>query len=297
MGSTLEQRFPVDRARHADAVQYRARSRGGDQGGRVRTPARHCRRGADDVGDGGARADTFVWPLPARCTFRGLPSRTRAADAGACARGRAGRRSSIVRHGRGRLALDGRSHRRRAHQSRRWRGTHGRRIRGLRRHLVEDIVRGLGIRIPMQAGKGYSLTMESPAPLPRICAILSEARVAMTPMGGALRFGGTMELAGIDESINPVRVSRHRQLGRTILSGLHAAHFDRRPCARGLRPCSPDGLPYIGALLAIRQPLARHRPRDDGHEPRTDHRQADGRDPVRRAASCNMDGLSPDRYA
>ena len=39
--------------------------------------------------------------------------------------------------------------------------------------------------------------------LPAFCAILTEARVAVTPMGGALRFGGTMELAGMDEAINP----------------------------------------------------------------------------------------------
>src|SRR5205823_13734337 len=56
----------------------------------------------------------------------------------------------------------------------------------------QHIARDLGIKIPMQAGKGYSLTMQSPAPLPRVCSILSEARVAMTPMGSALRFAGTM---------------------------------------------------------------------------------------------------------
>ena len=69
-----------------------------------------------------------------------------------------------------------------------------------------SIVRGLGLRIPIQAGKGYSLTLSKPRELPNICAILSEARVAVTPMGGALRFAGTMEIAGLNEDINPVRV-------------------------------------------------------------------------------------------
>jgi hypothetical protein len=68
------------------------------------------------------------------------------------------------------------------------------------------IGRELGLRLPMQAGKGYSLTLTNPARSPKSCALLTEARVAVSPMDGKLRFGGTMELAGIDESINPIRV-------------------------------------------------------------------------------------------
>ena len=49
----------------------------------------------------------------------------------------------------------------------------------------------------MQAGKGYSLTLTKPAHSPKGCALLTEARVAVSPMNGKLRFGGTMELAGI----------------------------------------------------------------------------------------------------
>ncbi len=48
------------------------------------------------------------------------------------------------------------------------------------------LARDLGLRLPMEAGKGYSLTLAAPARLPRLCAILSEARVAMTPMGERL---------------------------------------------------------------------------------------------------------------
>src|SRR5262249_16939491 len=56
--------------------------------------------------------------------------------------------------------------------------------------------RELGLRLPMQAGKGYSLTLTKPARSPKACALLTEARVAVSPMNGKLRFGGTMELAG-----------------------------------------------------------------------------------------------------
>ncbi|MFN0067152.1 MAG: FAD-dependent oxidoreductase, partial [Limisphaerales bacterium] len=65
---------------------------------------------------------------------------------------------------------------------------------------------GLGLKLPMQAGKGYSLTLPQPRQLPQLCAIFTEARIAVTPMGGALRFGGTMEIAGLNEDINPRRV-------------------------------------------------------------------------------------------
>src|SRR5436190_9181295 len=49
-----------------------------------------------------------------------------------------------------------------------------------------SVARDLRLRIPLQAGKGYSLTLSKPRQLPQICAILTEARVAVTPMNGAL---------------------------------------------------------------------------------------------------------------
>src|SRR5581483_10907409 len=64
------------------------------------------------------------------------------------------------------------------------------------------IARDLKLKLPMQAGKGYSLTLPKPRQLPQICAIFTEARLAVTPMDGSLRFGGTMEIAGLNEDIN-----------------------------------------------------------------------------------------------
>ena len=108
------------------------------------------------------------------------------------------------------------------------------------------LAKSLGIQLPMQAGKGYSLTHPNPPVLPRMCSILTEARVALTPMRGALRVGGTMEVAGIDESIAPRRV-------QGILKALPDYYPQYRPELFagikpwvGLRPCSPDGLPYLG---------------------------------------------------
>ena len=81
--------------------------------------------------------------------------------------------------------------------------------------------------------------------------MLTEARVAVSPMGGALRFGGTMELSGLNEDVAPARV-------RSIIDAVPRYYPDLRPQDfdgirpwRGLRPCSPDGLPYLGRSARV----------------------------------------------
>jgi D-amino-acid dehydrogenase len=108
------------------------------------------------------------------------------------------------------------------------------------------LARELGLRIPMQAGKGYSLTLKQPRQLPEICAILTEARVAVTPMDGALRFAGTMEIAGLDEGINPIRVRGIIAAATKYYPEFEPSDFEGVAPWRGLRPCSPDGMPYVG---------------------------------------------------
>jgi D-amino-acid dehydrogenase len=105
---------------------------------------------------------------------------------------------------------------------------------------------GLRLEIPMQAGKGYSLTLPNPRQLPQICAIFTEARLAVTPMGDSLRFGGTMEIAGLNEDINPVRIQGIIRSVPKYYPEFTPKDFDGIQPWRGLRPCSPDGLPYVG---------------------------------------------------
>ena len=118
------------------------------------------------------------------------------------------------------------------------------------------IARELRVRLPMQAGKGYSLTLTQPRQLPRICAIFSEARVAVTPMTGAdaagatLRFGGTMEIAGLSGSINPRRVQGIIKSVPRYYPDFSPEDFVGIQPWSGLRPCSPDGLPYVGRFAA-----------------------------------------------
>jgi D-amino-acid dehydrogenase len=111
-----------------------------------------------------------------------------------------------------------------------------------------QIIRPLGIRLPLQPGKGYSITVAAPAAFPSMPMILVEARVSVTPFPGSLRFAGTMELVGLDESINRRRV---RAILRAVPEYLEVDTGQGETAATlwgGLRPCSPDGLPYIGAF-------------------------------------------------
>lgn len=108
------------------------------------------------------------------------------------------------------------------------------------------IARDLEIALPMQAGKGYTLTLPQPRQLPQICAIFTEARVAVTPMGRSLRIGGTMEIAGLNDTINPARVRGIVKAVPEYYPDFATKDFEGIQPWVGLRPCSPDGLPYVG---------------------------------------------------
>lgn len=112
------------------------------------------------------------------------------------------------------------------------------------------MLRDLGLRLPLQAGKGYSLSVPQPRQMPRICSILAEARVAVTPMEENLRFGGTMEFAGENEEISPRRVRGIIRAATNYYPAFRETDFEDIPAWCGLRPCSPDGLPYIGRTRA-----------------------------------------------
>lgn len=113
------------------------------------------------------------------------------------------------------------------------------------------LARDLGLRLPMQAGKGYSLTLREPRRAPRMSAMLTEARIAVSPIGGSLRFGGTMELSGLNEGISLRRVQGIIDAVPRYYPELEREDFGGVRPWRGLRPCSPDGLPYVGRTARI----------------------------------------------
>ncbi|MCV6628891.1 MAG: FAD-dependent oxidoreductase [Flavobacteriaceae bacterium] len=107
------------------------------------------------------------------------------------------------------------------------------------------LAKKLGVDIPIQAGKGYRINVDKATGI-QMPAILMEAKVAVTPMQGYTRFAGTMEIGGINHQINPVRVNAIADAGARYYKGLEIGQEAREQASCGLRPCSPDGLPYIG---------------------------------------------------
>jgi len=111
-----------------------------------------------------------------------------------------------------------------------------------------SMVAGLGVRLPMQPGKGYSLTIPQPRFQLTKPLILTERRVAVTPMGEQLRFGGTMEISGHNDTVRPERVEQIIAGAQAFFPEMTAADFAGIKPWFGYRPVSPDGLPYIGRM-------------------------------------------------
>ncbi|MCC6507744.1 MAG: FAD-dependent oxidoreductase [Pirellulaceae bacterium] len=104
----------------------------------------------------------------------------------------------------------------------------------------------IGRHIPIEPGKGYSITMPRPKCCPRIPLIFPEHRVAVTPMQTGYRLGSIMEFAGYDETIRPERLDLLRQ---------GASHYLHEPHCEpelqtwfGWRPMTYDSLPIIGRV-------------------------------------------------
>ncbi|BAO76072.1 NAD(P)/FAD-dependent oxidoreductase [Winogradskyella sp. PG-2] len=103
----------------------------------------------------------------------------------------------------------------------------------------------LGLKLLLQAGKGYRINTEKGTGI-TIPAILAEAKTAVTPMNGFTRFAGTMEIAGINHNINKVRVDAIADAAKRYYPNVELTQLEKDDAACGLRPVSPDGLPYIG---------------------------------------------------
>ncbi|MCX7551924.1 NAD(P)/FAD-dependent oxidoreductase [Xanthomarina sp. F2636L] len=103
----------------------------------------------------------------------------------------------------------------------------------------------LGLKLLLQAGKGYRIntTQDTGITIP---SILAEAKVAVTPMHGFTRFAGTMEIAGINDKVNKIRVEAISKATTSYYPEVILTQEEKNDVASGLRPVSPDGLPYIG---------------------------------------------------
>lgn len=101
----------------------------------------------------------------------------------------------------------------------------------------------LGGSIPIQPGKGYSITMARPALCPRVPIIFEEHRVAVTPMHSGYRLGSTMEFAGYDTSLNRQRLEILRTAARLYLREPFGEPVEEE--WYGWRPMTYDSKPIL----------------------------------------------------
>ena len=101
-----------------------------------------------------------------------------------------------------------------------------------------------GFHLPIQAGKGYSVTITKPTMELAHPLYLGEAKVGLTPFNSTLRIAGTMELSGINLTLDRQRIAAIRQaVGRYVVGWEKG---DGEMEWSGMRPLTPDGLPVLG---------------------------------------------------
>jgi len=114
----------------------------------------------------------------------------------------------------------------------------------------DALTRPLGVRLPMQAGKGYHREIEPQGLTLTTPCVLMERFVACTPMNGRLRLAGTLEFTGVNRVLRPARLAALSIAAEEYLVGTDSAPAVSEWC--GLRPCAADGLPIIGPTQRVR---------------------------------------------
>ncbi len=115
----------------------------------------------------------------------------------------------------------------------------------------EKLSKKMNLKLPIQAGKGYSINVARPTGI-TIPAILMEAKVAVTPMAEYTRFAGTMEFSGINDIIKKQRVEAIAKAVSQFYPEIEINTKEIGDAKSGLRPVSPDGLPYIGKCSSLK---------------------------------------------
>jgi D-amino-acid dehydrogenase len=107
-----------------------------------------------------------------------------------------------------------------------------------------ELSRRLGLPIPIEGGKGYHVDLVPSDADPAMPVYMQEARVIATPYSNRLRLAGTLQLTGLSMRMDRVRVRATLESGMRTLRGIAASRITE--VWRGIRPCTPDGLPILG---------------------------------------------------
>lgn len=109
---------------------------------------------------------------------------------------------------------------------------------------TSELGRRLRVPIPVQGGKGYHVDLAPGSGDPMVPVYMQEARVIATPYANRLRLAGTLQLTGLSMKMDKVRVLATLRSGIRTLRGIEPARVTE--VWRGIRPCTPDGLPILG---------------------------------------------------
>jgi len=112
-----------------------------------------------------------------------------------------------------------------------------------------QLAKSMGSRIPLSAGRGYSITMQDPSSAPALPLFLVEYETVCIPYGNRLRYTGFLELSGVNEDPIARRFAALRKIVGRYLEVLPMGSSEEE--WTGMRACSPDGRPIIGRLPGL----------------------------------------------
>lgn len=115
------------------------------------------------------------------------------------------------------------------------------------------LARMLGVSVPLQPGKGYSFYHPSLKGLPSIPCLLQDGRVSVSPYPSGVRFGGTLQIGAWDRKLRPAKLAGMLSAIRSFFPEAVLKYPREEQVWQGLRPCSPDGLPYLGRLSTMQE--------------------------------------------
>jgi D-amino-acid dehydrogenase len=111
-----------------------------------------------------------------------------------------------------------------------------------------SLARMVGVRFPMEAGKGYSFFVK-PSVMPSHSILLADVHVGCTPLGDQMRIGGTMEFSGLNTRLDDRRIGDITVAAKSCFQPWRTPEIEQRWA--GMRPITPDGLPILDVAGAL----------------------------------------------
>jgi D-amino-acid dehydrogenase len=111
-----------------------------------------------------------------------------------------------------------------------------------------DLLRPLGLKVPLVGAKGYSVTLPVRAGMPALPLYLCEPKIGTSPYVGAMRIAGFFELGARDGSASELRSRQLVEEAQAYLREPIVADGAIPEGWAGFRPATPDSLPLLGRV-------------------------------------------------